>query len=334
MKVFKPGANGKHSPPPSKIWKIAVLVLAALLIVAACVWIGHRSRPGSEDPVAAASASPGLSPASAAPSASAQVPATASAAPGPTEPAESSKPTAAPAVTDPPATANPGVTQAPVATTHPPLDTLPPTVPPTASIAPATSSDLVIPSGGAQDVPEQAEVDDSFFDDAAMLGNSLADGFRLYSGLTNMDIYAATSLNVYGADSLISQMASHEYAKIYTFLGINEIYTTPSAFAEQYGKIIDQLQANHPDAVIYIISITPVSKSKAQSDSLFSMENIRAHNIALYDLAGEKGCYYLDLCSALEDEEGYLPADVTFDGVHFTVSQYKIWLDFLKTHYV
>lgn len=190
------------------------------------------------------------------------------------------------------------------------------------------------PAHDVQEVPEQEAVGDDFFDDAALLGNSLADGFRLYSGITNMDVYASTSMTIFGVDGLLSQMAGNTYGKIYTFLGINEIYTTLDAFSEQYGKIIDTLQKNHPGADIYIISITPVSKTKATSNTLFSMDNIHDHNQALYDLAGEKGCYYLDLCSAMENEEGYLPEEVTFDGVHFTASHYKVWLEFLKTHYV
>lgn len=217
-----------------------------------------------------------------------------------------------------------------------PENTPEPTEPPaTPSPSPSPSPTAEpTPDAISQEVPRQPSVGNEFFDDAAMLGNSLADGFRLYSGLQNMDVYASTSMTVYGVDSLLASMAQGTYSKIYTFLGINEIYTTPSAFAAQYGKIIDTLQTNHPGADIYIISITPVSKAKELENSVFSLKNIREHNAALYELAGEKGCYYLDLFSAMADAEGYLPGSVTFDGVHFTASQYKVWLDFLKTHYV
>ena len=73
------------------------------------------------------------------------------------------------------------------------------------------------------DLDEQPLVGDEFFADAAFLGNSLIDGFRLFSGLDTCDYYCATSMTVAGADDLIAQMSQEQYGKIYILLGINEI---------------------------------------------------------------------------------------------------------------
>ncbi len=42
----------------------------------------------------------------------------------------------------------------------------------------------------------------------------------------------------------------------------------------------------------------------------------------------------MDLCEALSDESGYLPSNVTSDGIHFSADHYKVWLDYVKTNYV
>ncbi len=197
------------------------------------------------------------------------------------------------------------------------------------------------------DVPEREAVDDEFFSDAAFMGNSLMDGFRLFSGLTTCDYYAATSMTVVGADSnacitldngnagtLVDGLTQKPYEKIYILLGINEIGYDVSTFVDLYGKMLDTIIAGQPDCDIYIMGLTPVSSAKSSSSDTFNMTRITSYNTALHDLAAEKGCYYLDLVEALAGDDGFLPSNVTTDGVHFSADVYKQWLDYVKTHYV
>jgi hypothetical protein len=82
------------------------------------------------------------------------------------------------------------------------------------------------------------------------------------------------------------------------------------------------------------MSLTPVSYNKSSTSDTFNMTRVKEFNGALHELAEEKECYYLDLCTALAGSDGYLPADVTSDGVHFSLSVYADWADYLRTHYV
>lgn len=174
--------------------------------------------------------------------------------------------------------------------------------------------------------------DDMFFDDAAFLGNSLVDGFRLYSGLKTCDVYASTSMTVLGAGDLVAQMPAENYGKVYILLGINEIGYDTDYFCEQYAALLDKIEASQSEADIYIMSLTPVSQAKSAGGT-FTMERINAYNTALLQLAEDRGIWFIDLVEAMADEAGYLPADVTTDGVHFTVEEYQVWLDCLRTHY-
>lgn len=183
-------------------------------------------------------------------------------------------------------------------------------------------------------VPLAESVDDAWFSDAAFLGNSLVDGFRLFSGLTTCDVYAATSMTVLGADKLIEQMSAEQYGKVYILLGINEIGFDADYFKGIYADMLDAIREQQPDADIYIMSLTPVSEQKSTTDSTFSMDRIRLYNEKLLELAEEKSCYYIDLIEALADDTGYLPATATADGVHFAASHYQVWLEYLRTHHV
>jgi lysophospholipase L1-like esterase len=196
------------------------------------------------------------------------------------------------------------------------------------------------------DLDESEPVGDEFFQDAAFIGNSLLDGFRLHSGITCGDFYAYTSMTVMGVDvkqvvelsngkkgTILQGMAQKEYGKVYILLGINEIYMEPDEFSLHYGKLVEKVKEIQPEADIYIMSLTPLGKEKSEGSDMYSLERLRSYNEALYNLAKEKECYYLDIYSALADDEGFLPKGDSTDGVHLVPDYYRVWLNYMKCHY-
>lgn len=226
---------------------------------------------------------------------------------------------------------------------------VPPSVAENPSIETQTPAPTPSPSEAVTEGPDLAArdpVDDDYFSDAAFMGNSLMDGFRLFSGLTTCDYYAATSMTVVGATTkacitldngsqgtLVQGLSQQPYGKIYILLGINEIGYDVDTFIDYYGQMLDAIIAAQPDCDIYIMSLTPVSATKSSGSDTFNMTRINEYNTALHQLAADKSCYYMDLVSALAGSDGYLPASETTDGVHFSAKIYKTWLDYVKTHY-
>ncbi|PKM74209.1 MAG: hypothetical protein CVU91_03960 [Firmicutes bacterium HGW-Firmicutes-16] len=224
-------------------------------------------------------------------------------------------------------------------------------VPPSIAADPAAQSAAPSPSPTepvvtGPDLAARDAVDDSYFADAAFMGNSLMDGFRLFSGLTTCDYYAATSMTVVGATSKacitldngnsgtpVDGLIQKPYGKIYILLGINEIGFDVQTFIDYYSPMLDTIIAAQPDCDIYIMGITPVSEAKSNSSSTFNMTRITEYNTALRQLAADKSCYYMDLVSALAGTDGFLPSSETTDGVHFSAKVYQTWLDYVKTHY-
>lgn len=217
---------------------------------------------------------------------------------------------------------------------------------------PATNSDLPVqntpdPDGyTGPDLAARQKVSDDFFDDAVFFGNSLVNGLELYGKMEGGDFCCATSASVIsvtstlnatlkngGLGTLLDKMLEKEYGKIYILLGINEIGFNTEYFTEIYGEMLQRIKDAQPEAKIYIMSLTPVTKAKSDAGAPFTMDRIREYNAALYKLAEEYECYYVDLVEALADETGYLPASDSTDGVHFVVSKYPVWADYLRTHY-
>ena len=174
---------------------------------------------------------------------------------------------------------------------------------------------------------------DDYFADAAMIGNSLVDGMQLYSGL-NMTYFGQQSATVknYKLDRLLQK----QYGKVYIELGINDMGTPTETYIEGYRALVERIRAAMPDAEIYILSMTPVTKAKA-ADGFFSMSAITARNAALYALAGETECWFVDCCTPLCGEDGYLLPGyaASWDGAHLKeTAGYVAWADILRTYYV
>lgn len=64
----------------------------------------------------------------------------------------------------------------------------------------------------------------------------------------------------------------------------------------------------------------------------FNNININDKNVASARLANGIDVFYLDCNPLFTDEEGYLLAELTFDGVHLYAQHYDKWRDFLFAH--
>lgn len=188
-------------------------------------------------------------------------------------------------------------------------------------------------------------VEDTYFSDAVFLGDSRTEGFSLYSGLKEGEyLYSvgatvssvftkATEETAAGKVPMLDALAGMECSKIYIMLGVNELgWVSSQTFRDQYAKVIDRIQADHPDATVAIQSILPVSQAQDDKKTYVNNARIREYNALLEELAEEKGCVYLDIASAVSDETGCLRADWTFDGVHLNTAGCQAWLQYLKEH--
>lgn len=196
-------------------------------------------------------------------------------------------------------------------------------------------------------VPQSAPVDDSYFSDAVFMGDSRTEGFALFSGLNTMTTYASRGLNVSTVFTdatidlngtmvtAIDALRSTSFSKLYIMFGLNEAsWPYSEVFIEEYGDIIDEARAINPNAIIYIQSILPVTKSSSDASESFNKTKIDSLNVMLQQLAAEKQVYYIDCEKAVANSEGYLPEESSTDGIHFGVPECEAWLEYLKTHTV
>ena len=196
-------------------------------------------------------------------------------------------------------------------------------------------------------VPESEPVEDDYFADAVFLGDSRTEGFYLYSGLeegTYLYAVGATVESVFskptqeteaGKVPMLDALAELECGKVYIMLGANELgWPKSEAFHDQYGKVIDRVRADHPDAEVVIQSILPVSAVQEAKGSYVNNSRIQTYNAILEELSLEKECPYINVGEAVTGEDGCLRPELTTDGIHLNTAGCKEWLDYLKTHAV
>lgn len=198
-------------------------------------------------------------------------------------------------------------------------------------------------------VEESEMVSTSYFDDAVFIGDSITTGIESYSILDNAVVIANTGVNVdsirtkpfyetqTGTVTAIDALALQEnVGKIYIMLGSNGIAWFPKeTLVNLYEEFVTSVMQTKPEATIYIQSILPVTKPLNDLANNITNEKIDEYNLALIDLAKKLNVYYVDVNSALKDENNALPTDASpTDGMHFGSEYYNKWIDYLKKHTV
>lgn len=205
-------------------------------------------------------------------------------------------------------------------------------------------------SGGYVQVAEGEWLGSDYFDDALFVGDSITEGIKLYDVMNNATILASTGVNLNTLytkaaitlddgskvpilDATAAAVEGHP-GKIYLMMGVNSLLSDEDTFRTDYGRVVDTLISQHPEAILYIQSILPVTAAYEQKpEAVTDNAKIDRYNEVLKELAAEKGVYYLNVAEVFKDENGCLPASASpNDGIHFGSSWYRTWFDYLRTH--
>ena len=195
-------------------------------------------------------------------------------------------------------------------------------------------------------LPQSDMRETAYFSDAVFVGDSITTGIDLYSSLTNTKVVASTGINLETAltaksvrnkngDKVTIPQAVKELApaKIYIMLGTNGIdWMSVDQMIDQYQKVFDTLKKDSPDAVFYIQSIPPVTREKEKKSSGLNIKKIAEFNERLLKLAEKNKAYFVDVHAAVKGEDGYLPSDISPDGVHFNAATYVTWVEYVRRH--
>lgn len=248
---------------------------------------------------------------------------------------------------------------------HTPLATMPmpttaPTVEPTATPDPTwtpSPQPTPMPSPTMEPVTDEMLATgrfDVYFDGTVFLGDSLTLSLRNYCLKQRQDderflgdaqFLAAVGMSVRLAsynnrnllqyrgravamtDGLLKMGAK----RVFVMLGVNDqAGKYPDATLQYFETMIDAIQNNCEGAEIIIQGILPVSEKFCQERQV-NIEDWNGFNPLLEQLCAQKGVCYFSFAEQLMDENGYLAANFTADGMyHLNTEGTAVWVRELR----
>ena len=225
------------------------------------------------------------------------------------------------------------------------------TEPPTEAAVEETAA---VNNGYDNTSPKTAE----WFDNAVLVGDSVTLKLSYYcadhpEALGKAEFFCAGSLGYTNALwTLDDPNAVHPYYQgevhlteecssltgkpnVFIMLGMNDIglYGTSGAM-DSCKQLVQRILQKTPSAKIYIQSVTPMIADKQQDN--FNNNLVKEFNGMLKTYCEQSGYKYLDVFSALADQDGNLPLDYCSDpdnmGLHFNDTSCQIWVEYLKNN--
>ena len=174
-----------------------------------------------------------------------------------------------------------------------------------------------------------------------LLGDSITEGFTLKDYLPGRRVInRGIGGDIIGNDAapgdkrgLLNRLNESVFdcapTHLFILIGINDIGQghTPEQVEKGYRELLIKIRERMPQLKIYVQSLLP------------TRDRFDKHNPAILDanerlkkVASEFNCEYLDLHTAMADDEGKLKADWTNDGLHIKEPAYKAWAEIVEEH--
>ena len=204
---------------------------------------------------------------------------------------------------------------------------------------------------------------DSWFDDVLFVGDSIVNSMKIYVQyiraterpecmgkvtffcMPNFSFARAASDNIYNLDYFpLYQHQARRVEDVLQLTGCKKLLIGMGANElPQYGaeetvqnvqKLMELCLAVNPELEIYLMNHMPCVFAEKE----YGIDNrmIREYNEKLKELCREKGYHYLDIYSAVANEEGLLSVEDCADpmnaGVHPSPSCCEKWLNYLYEH--
>lgn len=205
-------------------------------------------------------------------------------------------------------------------------------------------------------VMENGKVDISYFDDALFMGDSLADGFKVYTRTGSLSLKDSTAVYLTqksttprtflqpgvmvdagaGPVDVWAVIRQRQPKKMYITLGTNALMSMDTeTFIDSYYQLIDKIRQTSPETIIYVTTVTPVTAWKGQEEPRMSFDRIYSYNQRIAKMCIEKDLALINLYDVLKSSSGYLREEIAAaDGYHLTPTGYQQWLDYLISHTV
>jgi len=193
-------------------------------------------------------------------------------------------------------------------------------------------------------VPESAPQSPDYLAKCAFLGetniynlgqNHLLQPFCVYASETlTLTNYTKEYVMLEGTTIRILSAINSASCPIYLMFGTESLSSQPAdQTADQFSLLLSSVKAQAPETKIYVMSIPPVTDTAEKSETPLLNSVIDDYNSRLLRLAEEEDVYYIDINTALKDNDGKLnPLYAEEDGIHLNLEGGKVLLNYVLNH--
>ncbi|MDB5119097.1 MAG: hypothetical protein JWN56_315 [Sphingobacteriales bacterium] len=169
------------------------------------------------------------------------------------------------------------------------------------------------------------------------LGNSITEmgDWKKLTGDTTVINQGISGDITYGVLKRLDDVIIRKPSKIFILIGINDIGKDipPAVIADNYRKIINQINSESPSTKVYVQSILPVNPQVKNFPQHYDKpEKIAQSNALIKKVALNLNCTFINLIPLFSDKQGRLKNNLTKDGLHLTSDGggYDLWINYLK----
>lgn len=217
---------------------------------------------------------------------------------------------------------------------------------PTATPAPMVMSGYRHSLAPAPDVPACARVEDEYFAQAILVGDSMADGLAIHGLVPELTLMTRIGLSARTAATealfkhngknvtLAQKLPQMKPSAVYIWLGSNGLDRNDvDHVVRDYDRLLNRLLRALPGTPFYLLEVTPVQTLTHEKYAGFTNEAIDAFNEELHEIALRHNVYVLPVNALLKDEEGMLGVEYAGeDGIHLQAAAYEKLAEYLYTH--
>ena len=163
---------------------------------------------------------------------------------------------------------------------------------------------------------------EELFAKSVVIGDSITEGLSVYGVLDDSSVSAKAGASLSNSDDLLAAAAAMQPEYVFLAFGSNDLQMTggdSEKFQENYEVFLQKVQAQFPDAKIFVNGIFPVTEQAAASDSNYA--RIDAFNKVLKKICKQEKLTYIDTSDLPEQD------DYASDGVHMNSALYKKWAE-------
>ena len=199
-------------------------------------------------------------------------------------------------------------------------------------------------------VPLCERVDDSYFENVLLVGDSLSSGFPHYKVLPSLEVHYRIGLSPISVArnediffprgrgkpgiKLADTLLERNPRVIYLWLGLNGVEgNSAEEVLPHYDIMLNILIEALPNTLFCLVELPPMSKEAVRKKGGLRAKNINAFNAGLYELAQEHNIYILQIHDGLlGNDDAIAKINSAADGIHLSRTGYSAMVDYLYTH--